>query len=301
VNFSVQPPSTEWAALKYRGETLAEVWFKPEGEPFALTFRIPQKSFQIPGVGQRLTTESLLKTVAIPTDQVESWCHAGVSHSGMDGSNPELRQPLPPAPQDVTHLNIYVSLKPPLQAAAPSESAEAEMLLTRWQDLEARWNGILVLEASMDALRLRMEGLRAEMEASSKKPLMTEEKVHALSADVVQWNKAKSRVQYALPKAKEFIHRTIWANATPERKELEEFFKNHSRPDISLPEMDKVQEQLENLRKERQVLSAHGATVYQECNSLAAEVQGALRTLQSNAAANARKDMRATRAKGKFF
>src|SRR5262249_22958622 len=46
VNFSEQPPSKQWAALKYRGEKIAEVWFKPEDNPFALTIRIPQKSFQ---------------------------------------------------------------------------------------------------------------------------------------------------------------------------------------------------------------------------------------------------------------
>ena len=51
VNFSEQPPSKQWAALKYRGEKFAEVWFKPEGQPLALTFRIPQASFQIPGMG----------------------------------------------------------------------------------------------------------------------------------------------------------------------------------------------------------------------------------------------------------
>jgi hypothetical protein len=301
VNFSEQAPSKEWAALKYRGETLAEVWFKPEGEPFALTFRIPQKSFQIPGLGQRLTTESLLKAVAIATEEVESWSHGGVSQSGMNGSNPELRQPLQPPPQDVIHLSISVSIKPPLQAVASNEILEPDVLLAKWQDLEARWNAILGLEATMDALRLRMDGLRGEMEAASKKSLTTEEKVHALNADVVQWNKAKSRAHYALPKAREFIHRATWAIATPERKELEEFFKSHTGPNMPLPQMDKVREQLENLRKDRQVLSAQGVTVFQECNSIFADVQGTLRTLQSNASANARKQMRATRAKGKFF
>src|SRR6266436_4696732 len=75
VSFSEQPPSKQWAALKYRGEKLAEVWLKPEGEPFALTFRIPRESFQIPGMGQRLTTENLLKAVGITTEEVESWRH----------------------------------------------------------------------------------------------------------------------------------------------------------------------------------------------------------------------------------
>ena len=289
VNFSEQPPSKQWAALKYRGEKFAEVWFKPEGEPFALTFRIPQKSFQIPGMGQRLTTENLLKAVAIATEEVESWRHGGVSHSGMNGSNPELGHPLPPPPQDVTHLNLYVSLKPPPQAVAPEESGEPEIPEAKWQDLEARWKAILGLEATMDTLRISMEGLRAEMEAASRKTLTAEEKVHALNADVAQWNKAKSRVLYALPKVREFIHRSTWAMGTPERKKLEELFKNHIRPRIPFPQMDKVLEQLENLLKDRQVLSAHGVTVYQECKSISADIQGALRTLQSNAAANAPK------------
>src|ERR1700757_5262482 len=98
VNFSEHPPSKEWAALKYRGETIAEVWFKPEGEPFALTFRIPQQSFQIPDMGQLLTTENLLGAVGIANEEVESWRHGGVSHPGMDGSNPELGHPLPQPP-----------------------------------------------------------------------------------------------------------------------------------------------------------------------------------------------------------
>jgi hypothetical protein len=65
--------------------------------------------------------------------------------------------------------------------------------------------------------------------------------------------------------------------------------------------MDKLREDLENLLKDRQVLSAQGVAVSQECGRTLAEVQGALKTLQSNAAANARKKMNAARAKGKFF
>jgi hypothetical protein len=302
VNFSEQPPSKQWVALKYRGEKVAEVWFKPEGEPFALRFRIPQRSFQIPGGGQGLTTENLLRAVGIATEEVESWRHEGVFHSGMNGSNPELGYPLPPPPQDATHLNLYVSLKPPPQAVAPKESGEPEIPEEKWQDLKARWNAILGVEATMDTLRLRMEGLRVEMEASSKKTLTTEEKLHALNADVAQWNKAKSRVHYALPKVKEFVHRATWAMGTPERKKLEEFFKEEDiRPPIPFAQMDKMREQLENLLKDRQVLSAQGMTVYQECQSISAEIQGALRRLQSNAARNVRERMGASRAKGRFF
>jgi hypothetical protein len=300
VNFSEQPPSKQWASLKYRGEPFAEVWFKPEGEPYALTFRIPQKSFQIPGVGQRLTAENLLKAVGLATEEVESWRHEGASHSGMNGSNSELGHPLPAPPQDVPHLNLYVSLKPP-QAVAPTESTEPEVPEAQWQTLESRWNAILALEASMDTLRISMESLRAEMEASSRRSLTSEEKVHALNADVAQWNKAKSRIHHSLPKVKEFIHRSTWAAGTPERKKLEELFKNHIRPRVPFPQMGQVLDQLESLLKDRQVLSAHGVMVYQECKSVTADVQGALRTLQSSAAANATKKRGAANARGKSF
>ncbi len=301
MNFSEQPPSKQWAALKYRGETIAEVWFKPEGKSFALTFRVPQKSFQIPGMGQLLTIENLLAAVAIAADEVESWCQGEVGHSAKDGSNPELRNPLPPPPQDATHLTIYVNIKPPPQAVPSEESSQPEIPLEKWQELEARWNAILGLEATIDGQRQRMEGLRTEMESAFRKTLTADEKVHALNSDVAQWNKAKGRVHYALPKMKEFIHRATWAMGTPERKKLEELFKEHSPPPGPIAEMDKVPAQLEFLLKDRQVLSAQGVAVLQECQGISAEIQGALRTLQSNAAANIRKNLGAARKKGKFI
>ena len=110
-----------------------------------------------------------------------------------------------------------------------------------------------------------------------------------LRADVARWERAKSRIQYAVPKMKDFIHRSIWAMGSPERKRLEELYKNHIQPHIPFPRMADVLKRLEELRKDRQVLSAHGKTVYQECKGISAEVQGALRTLQHNAPANARK------------
>lgn len=299
MNFSEQPPSKQWAALKYRGEKFAEVWFKPEGEPFALTIRIPPSSFHLPGMGQRLTIENLLKAMGIATAEVDSWHHQGASPSDSTGVSAELGQPLPPPSQDTSHLNLYIRLKPP-QAVTPPESGEPEIPEAKWQELEVRWKAILELEASLDTLRISMEGLRAEMEASSRKTLNSEEKVNALNADVAQWNKAKNRVVYALPKAREFIHRSTWATAAPERKKLEELFHNHIRPRIPFPQVDRVVEQLDYLFKDRQVLAAHGTSVYQECKSISADVQGTLRLLQSNAAANATKKRGATGARGKF-
>ena len=299
MNFSEQPPSKEWAALKLKGETLAEVWFKPEGEPLALLFRIPQNSFQIPGMGQRLTTENLLKAVAIDSEDVESWRHGGVGYSGLEGSHPELKNPLPQPPPDVTHLEIYVRLKPSPLAVVGNESSEPEIASAKWQELEPRWKAILGLEATIDTLRISMEGVRAEMEASLKRMLTGEEKLNALSNDVVQWNKAKSRVHFALPKAKEFIHRAIWAKGTPERKRLDEFFKNPIGAHLPLPEIDKVLEELEFWRKDLQVLSGQGVTVYQECKSISADVESTLRNLQRNAAARPAKKKGATGAKGK--
>jgi hypothetical protein len=156
------------------------------------------------------------------------------------------------------------------------------------------------VEASIDTLRISMESLRGELEASTRRALTADEKVHALNADVAQWNKAKNRIVYALPKIRDFIHRSTWAAGTPERKHIEELIKNHVRPRVPFPEMDQLVEQLESLLKDRQVLSAHGTSVYQECKSISADVQGTLRALQGNAAANAAKKRGQAKARGKF-
>jgi hypothetical protein len=301
VSFSEQPPSKQWAALKFRGERFAEVWFKPSGEPLALRFRIPQNSFQIPAIAQRLTTENLLKAVGIPTEEVESWRHGGVSHSALDGPDAQLRNPLPQPPPDIPHLEIHVCLKPPPQAVAREESGEPGIASVKWPDLEARWKTILGLEATIDTWRISTEGLQAEMEALLKRPLTPDEKLYALASDVTQWNKAKSRIHYALPKVKEFIHRATWAQGTPERKRLGEVFKDPLGAQPPLPEVAQVVQELEVLRKDRQVLGAQGATVYQECKGICGDVQAALRRLQSNAAARALKKRGATGAKGKLF
>jgi hypothetical protein len=300
VNFSEQLPSKQWAALKFRGEKLAEVWFKPEGEPLALRFRVPQSSFRIPDIGQRLTTENLLKAVAVATEEVESWRHGDASRCALEGPELRLSTPLPPPPPDVPHLDIYVRLKPP-EAAAREEGGEPEVASPSWQDLEARWRTILGLEASVDTLRISMEGLRAELESALRRMLTPDEKLHALAADVAQWNKAKSRVHYTLPKAREFIHRATWALGTPERKRLDELFKNPPQVQTPLSQTDKVMEELDTLRKDRQVLSGQGTTVYQECKNISADVQAALRRLQGNAAARASKKRGASGVKGKSF
>jgi hypothetical protein len=287
VSFAEQPPSKQWAALRHRGEVLAEVWFKPEDAPFALIFRIPQKSFAIPGVGQGLTLLNLLKGVAITPEEVEYWICGDASHTATENAVLELGQPLPQPAADAAHLILHVHLKPTVQAAVSSEGTGPEQRPSRWwQEIEARWKSILGLEATIDTLRLRMEGLRAELDAEAKRTLSTEEKTNALNADVAQWNKAKLRVHHVQPKVKEYIHRATWALGLPERKKLDELFQHQVRDRVPFPEMDKVPDQLDNLLKDRQVLSAHGNTVYQEGKAISAEVQGTLRTLQSNAAFN---------------
>src|SRR5262249_5141587 len=149
----------------------------------ALMFRIPRDSFHLPGIGEQLTTENLLRAVAIGAEEVESWREGGVSHSGLDGSNPELRNPLPQPPPEATHLEIYVRLKPPPQVVVRDEGPELEIASPRWQELEARWKAILGLEATIDTLRISMEGLRTELEGEWNRMLRTEEKQHALAAD----------------------------------------------------------------------------------------------------------------------
>jgi hypothetical protein len=173
-----------------------------------------------------------------------------------------------------------------------NESCEPEIQEATWQFLEARWNLILGLEASVDNLRMSMEGLRTEMDASTRQTLSLDVKVHALSVDMVQWDKAKSRIRYAVPKVRECIHRSIWATGTPERKKLAELFENHIQPRIPFSQIDEVLVQFEGLLKDRQTLYAQGMSVYQECKRICADCQGILRTLQINAAANARRKKR---------
>jgi hypothetical protein len=297
MNFAEQSPSKQWAALKYRGEVVAEVWFKPEGEPAGLTFRVHRESFHIPGMGQQLTAENLLKAVGIAAEEVDSWRHAAAADPDAGESDPELSDPLPPPAHGVPHLEVHVRLKVPSRAAAGDEP---EVAAARWHDLEALWKAILGLESTVETLRISMEGVRAEMETAARQNLTTEQKQYALRADVAQWEKARGRVHYALPKARDYIHRATWALGAPERKQLEELYKSHIRPKVPFPQVGKVLEQLENMRKDRQVLSAHGVTVLQECKGVAAAVQGALRTLQSNAAAKAAKTRGATGVKGKL-
>jgi uncharacterized protein YoxC len=298
VNFFEQMPSKQWAALTFRGERIAEVWFKPEGEPLALVFRVPQSSFQLRGVGQRLTTETLLKAVAIAADEVESWHHEGASNSVSDGADPELSAPLPQPPHDAAHLEVHVRLKSPHRAPA-REGCEPQIASAEWHDLEARWKSVLGVEATVDAVRRNMEGVRAELEAALRRTLTADEKVNALAADVGQLNKAKSRAHFSLPKASEYIHRATWAAGTPERKRLGEIFKIQIETRPSLLPADQVSQELENLRKDLQVLSAQGVSVCQECKTVLADVQGALRRLQVNAAVRASKKKGGTGAKGK--
>ena len=100
VNFSERAPSSEWAAVVYKREKIAEAWFKPQGEPFALMFRIPQKSFQNSDVSQRLTIGNLLKTAAVSTEEVESWHLESDAPTSGDGTSPNLGHPLPPPPRE---------------------------------------------------------------------------------------------------------------------------------------------------------------------------------------------------------
>ena len=198
-------------------------------------------------------------------------------------------------------MNVSDQVPSDDRAAAGNQSGEQDVPLEQWQALEVIWKTILGLEASIDTSRMGMENLRSEMETAYKQTLAVEDKLHALQADVAQWNKAKSRVHYALPKVREFIHRATFALAVPERKRLDEIYRNHIEPRVPLPELDRLREQLEHLQKDRQVLFAQGNAVYQECRGITSEIQRALSTLQRNAADNVRRKRSAKREKGKYF
>jgi hypothetical protein len=317
VSFSEQPPSTHWAAMKYRGAKFGEVWFKPDGDPCALTFRIARASFQLPGIDKQLTLANLLKAVPLTPEAIDSWHHGDVCHTGLDAASPEFVNLLPAPPQDVAHLEIHVRLKPPPEAApgadgsaadvaaapeaaAVADSSEAEISPAMWDDLDTRWKAILSLEASIDTLRISMESLMAEMDGALKKQLTVEEKVHALRADVSHWTKEKKRALDAMPKMKDIIHRSVWSLGAPERKRLQTLYDEHIQPHVPFPHMTEVLKELQALQKTRQVLFSLGNSVYQDARGIAGSVQGALRTLQNNAAINAKKKRDSAKG-GKFL
>jgi hypothetical protein len=180
------------------------------------------------------------------------------------------------------------------------EFTEQDVPPEQWQALEARWKSILGQEAGVESLRATLDGIRAQMEAAFKHPLNVEEKVHALQYDVAQWNKAKNRIHYALPKVREFIHRATWSLGIPERKKLEAIIKDYIEPQVPFPELNQVPDLMDFLQKDRQVLAAQGTSVATECRSILAEIQRALSTLQRNAVARARASRDAKREKGKY-
>ena len=298
---SEQVPSTEWVSVRHGGEEIAEAWFMPEGGRVTVVFLVPRERLEVADAGPRVTVETLLEAAAIPADEVASWRLGDGSQPGGDDAGPGLNLPLPPPPADDPHLTVYVHLRPPAREAAGNESGELEIPREEWQALEVLWNTILGLEASINVSRSSLDGLRAELESAFRKVLPAEDKLHALQSDVVMWNKAKTRVHHAVPKAREFIHRATWAAALPERKELAEIYENHIQPRKPLPELGRVRERLEHLQKDRQILLATGTAVTQECRGVLAEIQSALSTLQRNAADRARQKRSAGREKGKHF
>jgi len=184
-------------------------------------------------------------------------------------------------------------------ASNEGAGTDAEVSAAKWQDLEARWKAILGLEANIDSMRMSLEGLVNEMEAAFRRTLNIEEKTYALRSDVSQWERTKHRVQFALPKMRDFIHRSTWVLGAPERKRLDEVYKEHIQPKIPFPEMEKALKQLEELQKDRQILVALGKTVQGDAKRIAADIQGAVRTLQSNAAS--RRIKKGASSKGGFF
>jgi hypothetical protein len=295
VNSSEQVPSDDWVALDHLWEDIADAWFKPDGDGPMFLFRVPRDRLEAADPGRPLTFERLLAAADIPKDEVASW---RLENADVDGTESDLSHPLPPPPPDMTHLTVFVHMKPP---GARDETPEPDAALKRWQALDACWLAIQGLEASIDTLRISMDGLRSEMEAAFHRSMNAEEKTHALQSDVSQWTKAKSRVHYCLPKVREFIHRATWASARPERKELEEVVRDYIQPRVPHPEMDHVRERLDHLLKDRQVLYAQGNAVSQEGRGVLAEIQRAFSTLQRNAADRARRQREAKRTKGKYL
>lgn len=296
--FAEIPPSVQWASLSFRGEAFAEVWFKPVSMPHSLTFRIPQATFHHPAISQHLTIDNLLKAVGLSSDEVQSWRAEDAAHNEIANYSVELRQPLSELPPETEHLFLQVLIRQPEPVVELPSKLDPRQSLVKWQELQARWNTILGMEVTIDTLRQRMESLRAEIESESARAMTTDEKLNSLNADVAQWNKAKSRARYVLPRMKEFIHRATWVLGTPERKNLDEVFKKDAACPGNLVDLDR---ELQILLKDRQILAAQGTTCHHEGRASCDEIRKAHQTMHRNAASNAVKKRAATRAKGKTY
>lgn len=301
--------SSDWTTLTHEGEAIAEAWSMPDGGRVVLVFLVSRNvlagrasdgHLSNPSLARSanktefrpVTIETLLNASQVSKDDVESW-RLG---DGSDATRIELDHPLPPPPADDDQLTVYVTLKSPVAADSEGWVVTSE----QWQAIEALWKTILGLEAAIDASRLGMDGLRSEMESSLKKQLSVDEKTNALQNDVSQWSKAKTRIQHALPKMREFVHRATFALAAPERKRFDDIVKNHLEPRIPYPEVHRLREQLEHLQKDRQILLAQGNAVSHECRGILSEVQRAFSSLQRNAAnraANKRSNARSNKGK----
>jgi hypothetical protein len=278
---SVLFTTSDWVTLTHHGEAIAEAWSMPEGGRDTLVFLIPRER------REPVTLEMLLAAANVSKEDVDSW-RLG---DGSDDTPIDLDQPLPPPLADDEHLTVYVTLKP---------AAVNDVTPEQWQAIEALWKTILGLEATIDGCRLGMDSLRSEMDSALKRQLSVDEKLNALQNDVTQWGKAKSRIQYALPKVREFIHRATFALAAPERKRFDDIVKNHLEQRIPFPEVHRLREQLEHLQKDRQVLYSQGNAVNLECRGILGEVQRTLSSLQRNAAnraANKRSNARGNKGK----
>lgn len=298
MNFPSQVPSTQWATLSFRGEAFAEVWFKPASMPNGLTFRIPQATFHHPAISPHLTLGNLLKAIGLDADAVQSWRTADETENEIANYHAELFLPLPPLPTNTPQLYLQVLIKQPVSTEETPASSDPTQALIKWQELQARWNTILGMEVTIDTLRQRMESLRGEIESESARAMSTDEKINAMNADVAQWNKAKSRARYVLPRIKEYIHRATWVLGTPERKNLDEIFRKDAECPVNLAELDR---ELQILLKDRQILAAQGTTCHHEGRSSCDEIKNSHQTMHRNAAANAVKKRAITRAKGKTY
>lgn len=297
MDFYQQPPSKQWGILKFRGTPFAEVWFKPDENPTALVLRIPQESYRNLELSRLLTMRNLLRALTITPEAVTSWVSQNLEESISGSVGTDLDNPLPCPPVTIPHLLITIQMKEEVPGEERSNPASSENSLARWQELQKRWNSIQMLEAKIDSLRQSVESGRIELDTQAKRNLTPEEKVHALSSDISQWTKAKSRAHHALPRARDFVQRATWAMVTPERKALDEILDEQKQPFLDGIQLEELALQVENLMKDRQTLAAQGVTVSQECKNMSNEIRTALTTLQNNAATRARQKKNSTRGK----
>ena len=277
MDFSKRAPSTKWTTLTYEGAVVAQVWFKPEGNPVGLQFLMPTRAFQLPDLENHLTMANLLKTVQIELKEIQSWTCSGIVHEGMNGTNPDFNKRIGPSSNSSDPVPIDVLL---------NSGHASEITPEQWNDLASRWDKIALLESEISRIRTEAERLCAKLDSLWNTTLTLEDK-YASRLDIAKWEEAKKRIPHLRPELIGFLKswNSIAAASIETKSRFVELIKTRN-SSFSQMEMSNALNELESIRKNRQVWISRGNDLCNLAQGVMSRAQVVLGQLKSSAKAN---------------